>query len=349
MPLKGHARNMVSAYARYLGLNPEEVTKQFLSEYREFEGRETRHSSAPLGSAAASVGHFEAQPIPPSYTGKRAESQGVRSMWNKPIPRSELSRSRDSRSQAARRVAEASSRQRPRASIERPSGSRPSGSRSSGSRRQTSDSYTPRQSLPTRIAGSLFGNPVVLITVLVLILVALLIVWAMAANSCKKQGEERNITASGGAVVNEEGVTGGADATTGTGEAGETGETNGTSATGSGEGDDARYGAFELVVEQVPGSSPWVRVTVDGQNVYEGTLSEKLSWQVTASSTVLTAQPDNVKVTRNGEAASFAGNDEGTYSVTLTVEERPADAAGTTDATGATGTTGTTDAAGQTG
>jgi hypothetical protein len=197
-----------------------------------------------------------------------------------------------------------------------------------GSRRQVSDSYTPRQSLPQRVFGSLFGNPVVLITVLILILVALLVAWAMLANSCKKQGEEKIIPANGGVVVNED---------TGTGVTDADGETPATE--GEGE-EDPRYGPFELAVEPAAGSGPWVRVTVDGENVYEGTLAEKNTWQVTADCVVLTAQPDNVKVTRNGEESSFAGNDEGTYSVVLEVEAKPSDQTDQTDQEGQTDQTG---------
>jgi transcriptional regulator with XRE-family HTH domain len=320
MPLKGHARNMVSAYARYLGLNPEEVTKQFLGEYREFENREDRQSTSSFTPIVTNSGRFEAQPVPPAPTSKRADSQGVRSMWNKPIPRSELSRGYDSRSPAAQRVANAASRRRSRAGVEKPS----------DSRRQKSDSYTPRQSLPSRVVGSLFGNPIALITVLVFVIIALLVVWAMAANSCKKQGEERNIIASGGAVVNEEAAVGGTDAAD---------AADGTDGAAAGQEDveDPRYGPFELVVEQAAGTGPWVRITVDGENVYEGTLSERFSREVTEGCTVLTAQPNNVTVTRGGEAASFTSEEDGNYSVTLEVEKKPTGTTGTTDETDATG------------
>jgi cytoskeletal protein RodZ len=46
MPLKGHARNMVSSYARFLGLDPNELTKQFLKEYHDFENHMARQNGA---------------------------------------------------------------------------------------------------------------------------------------------------------------------------------------------------------------------------------------------------------------------------------------------------------------
>jgi hypothetical protein len=251
-------------------------------------------------------------------------------MWNKPIPRSELSRGYDSRSQSAHRVATAASRRNVQTGVEKPS----------APRRQTGGSYTPRPGLLSRFFGSLFGNPIALVTVLVLVIVVLLVAWAMLANSCKKQGEERNITASGGAVVTGETPPEDTTATDGTGE---------TPAEGQENADDARYGPFELVVEQAAGTGPWVRVTVDEENVYEGTLSEKLNWEVTASCTVLTAQPDNVMVTRGGEAVTFEADDEGTYSVTLEVENKPSGEAGAAGTGDAAGTGGASDAAGAAG
>jgi cytoskeletal protein RodZ len=309
MPLKGHARNMVSSYARYLGLSPEEITKQFLSEYHDFENRETRRGSISALPTVTNSGRFETQPIPPSYTGKTVESQGVRSMWDKPIPHSELNRGYDSRSHTAQRAAAAASRRSTRTGIERPSAS---------SRRPMNDSYTPRQSLPARLFGSLFSNPAVLITILILILVALLVAWAMLANSCKKEGESKNIQANGGAVVTETTATDGTDAAGTTDATGEPGSEDADAAT------DPRYGPFELVVEPAAGSAPWVSVTIDGETVHADLFSEKGTWEVTDSCTVSTGQPGNLTVTRNGEAVTLEADSQGAYTVTLTVKSPPA-------------------------
>jgi transcriptional regulator with XRE-family HTH domain len=322
MPLKGHARNMVSSYARYLGLNPEEVTEQFLSEYHDFEARvarearEARSSSAVFGLNVPQQSRIEPQPRSSQHADKADDGQGVRSMWDRPIPKSELNRGYDSRSSSAQRVAHAASRRtRSRTSHD---------DRLAG--RSGSGSYTTRLSLPMRLFGSLFKSPVVLVIVLVIVLVALLATWAMVANSCRKQEKEvipvntvGSNAATGGQVTGGQtppvnGTAGdGSNAGTGTGAApGQTG------------GEDSRSGPFELAVEPVSGAAPWTEVTVDGANVLAEMLSERKTWQVTTSCTIKTGQPGNLRVTRNGEKADFdVGAENGVGTLTLEVQAPP--------------------------
>jgi cytoskeletal protein RodZ len=289
---------MVSAYARYLGLSPEEITKQFLSEYHDFENREARqNSTSQISESVTNSGHFEANPVPSSYASKNSDGQGVRSMWDRPIPKSELNRGYDSRSVAAQRVANAASRRRAQ------SGSDKSRARRGG------DSYTSRQSLPKRIFGTIFNSPIVLIAVLVAILVALLVVWALAANSCKRQGSENEPTNH---------VT----ATVVTDEPTESDATEPLVPVQEEEGN-PNAGAFELALEPASGTAPWTEVTVDGEKIYAQALSEGQAWQVTDACSVVTAQPNNVSVTRNGEAVSFEMDGNGFGSVELAVEKEP--------------------------
>jgi cytoskeletal protein RodZ len=295
---------MVSSYARYLGLDSEDITKQFLSEYHEFENREARRPVSPLDTSTA---HLTRPEIPNGVVrmGRSGDGQGVRSMWDKPIPSSELNRGYDSRSSAAQRVATAASRRRrqPRDS--------------STASRYGGDGYTtPRQSLPARVFGALFGNPAVLVIMLVLVVVIGLVVWAMVANSCRKQTNDVIIPANTGTVVTEGTPAPSSDDTEGTG----------TDENDEGEApDDSRYGPFELVVTPAEGTAPWTEVSVNGENVYAGTLSEEMTWEVSASCDVLTAQPHNLTVTRNGEAVELVINDSnGSGSVSLEVEEAPA-------------------------
>jgi hypothetical protein len=325
MPLKGHARNMVSSYARYLGLNPEEVTEQFLSEYHDFEARaardardarDARNSSASFSPGVPYQNRIEVQPLSSQHTDKADDGQGVRSMWDRPIPNSELNRGYDSRSSSAQRVANAASR-RTRTSTTRDD-------RLSG--RAGSGSYTARPSLPMRLFGSLFKSPVVLIVVLIVVLVALLATWAMVANSCRKQEKEvipvntvGSNAATGGQAADGQATPG--DGGTG-GSAGGSAGTEGD--TGQAGADDSRFGPFELVVEPVSGTAPWTEVTVDGENVLAEILSERKTWQVTTSCTVTTGQPGNLTVSRNGEQVDFdVGADSGIGSVTLEVQAPP--------------------------
>jgi cytoskeletal protein RodZ len=341
MPLKGHARNMVSSYARYLGLDSGELTRQFLAEYRDFENHESRVSSRPLGfgagsgggSAAGSGGGYgggygagggsgsggstafgsggprnptrtriEANPFSSQRVDKTRDGQGVRSMWDKPIPSSELNRGYDSRSSAAQKVADAASRRRSSLSDDTAEHARSY---------HRVDIGTPRPSLPMRIFGPLVSNPIAMIAVLVVILIVALVIWAVLANNSERASNEvpplHVQTPEGGDT---------------TGDDDPNGNTN-TDDSGENEQDDPRYGPFELVVQPSAGTAPWTRVIVDGENVCEQLLDEKKTWQVTESCEVTTGQPNNLQVTRNGESATLDISNDGIGSLTLTVEKKP--------------------------
>lgn len=283
MPLKGHARNMVSAYARFLGLDSEELTKQFLREYHDFEDGVTRYQPAARSQSRAGAG--ESSDYSPGLYGDARQdmSQGAKSMWNKPIPNSELNRGYDSRSTSAQRMASAASR---RSVVD---GSTRRNAVDASPRRRSSSSYSaqgaPRPSLPMRLFGGLLRNPVVVIVGLIVLLVALFVVWAMAANTCKQQENEIVPLTSIGTVVNEDTPADddGSKLLNGTGTS------------------DADTGSFELAIEPAPGTAPWTEVTVDGQSVCAEILSGRKTWTVTDSCTVTTGQPANLRVTRNGE------------------------------------------------
>jgi hypothetical protein len=295
MPLKGHARNMVSSYARFLGLDSQDLTKQFLSEYHDFENREARKSSSAVDLPGINSGRFDSYTSSTSRSKDPEVSQGVRSMWDKPIPSSELNRGYDSRSSSAHRSATAASRRTTRAE-----GDLPKNGYSGGSA---------RPGLPTRILGSLFSSPVSLVVVLIIVLALLLGLWAMAANSCKKQSDI--IPVNNGATLPPAATT--IDEPT-TPEAGAEGEEN------------SPYGPFELVVENAEGTEPWTEIEVDGEDVFYGGLNEKKTWTVDVNCVIVTAQPGNVKVYRNGvEVELVIDTSAGSGSVHLTVEAKPAD------------------------
>ena len=295
MPFKGHARNMVSAYARYLGLNPEDVTKQFLKEHHDYENREARQSSSPYASLGLDPSSHDF--VTDSMRMSNSEnSRSTRSIWDRPIPNSELSQGYKSRPSTARRMTT------PQA------GSRARVAEGSVSNRYGAGSYKSRPSLPMRIFGTLFKSPVVAVIVLIVLLVSLLVLWAMVANSCKQQ-ENEVIPINTGSVVDD----GTAVDTEGVPVADEDGEVN------------PRYGPFELSIEPAPGAAPWVEVTVDGGDVFSTILESKQTWQVTVDCAILTAQPHNLIVTRNGEEVTLdIDSATGMAYTTLEVIERPA-------------------------
>ena len=288
MPLKGHARNMVSAYARFLGLDSEELTKQFRREYHDFEEGITRYHTPARSQGRA--GNAEPNGYSSGlYGGARQDfSQGAKSMWDKPIPSSELNRGYDSRSTSAQRMASAASR---RSVVD---GSTRRNAVDASPRSRSNSSYSaqgaPRPSLPMRLFGGLLRNPVVVIVGLIVLLVALFVVWALAANSCKQQENEIIPLANIGSVVTEENPAG---------------DDGSLLLNGGGDTADANTGSFELAIEPAPGTAPWTEVTVDGESVCAEILSGRKTWTVTDSCTVMTGQPANLRVTRNGEAVNL--------------------------------------------
>jgi cytoskeletal protein RodZ len=313
MPLKGHARNMVSSYARYLGLDSEELTKQFLSEYHDFENREARVNSRPLNYRPVSQNQIETNPLPVHRPGKPGETQGVRSMWDKPIPTSELNRGYDSRSSSAQRIADAASRRRAQTSDDRLS-RRSGGSGGVVGSVVGGSGGMPRRSLPMRILDPVFRSPVVLVAVLVIIIVIALVIWALVTSN---GGDAENTVVN--PPINVDVPNNGSNTS---------GNTEGDNTPGEGTGDDSQYGPFTLMLEPDAGATPWVRVIVDDANVYEDLLSETKTWQVTASCEITVGQPDKLKVTRNGESVTLDISDGGIGSVTLEVQTRPANPEG---------------------
>ncbi|MDR1422241.1 MAG: helix-turn-helix domain-containing protein [Coriobacteriales bacterium] len=335
MPLKGHARNMVSSYARYLGLDSTELTGQFLREYHVFEEGEARRDDASLRSAVTGYhGVRDSESTVPRSNAPRtrssqrrtvaSRSQGVRSIWHKATPTSSHQAFENNPTDREQNSAASSSRRRTTAGAAAPS----QRSRSGFAARNASDA-TPRElgtergrsylsgrkSFPARILGAIFKSPVSAIVALVVLLVFLLVLWALLANSCAKKSDEM-ISASGGAVVTESEAL---DPNTGL----EIPDLGGDLLA------DTRYGPFQLAVEPAAGSTPWTEVLVDGEGVFSGMLDARMTWEVTDYCTISTGQPGNLTVTRGDLAVELETDENGLGEVRLEVEERPANNATT--------------------
>jgi hypothetical protein len=322
MPLKGHARNMVSAYARYLGLDPIELTEQFLREYHEYENVQTRSYSPYTTQSGSSTAYTVTNRDKPNTSGANASSsrgQGVRSMWDKPIPNSQYGSSSASRSEQVQyQTAVPQQRRRStqgagdgvagsRAAGSRGAGSRAAGSRGAGSKGaggksfgQNSTNTYPKQTR-NNLAGllsGLFSNPVFVIISLIIVLVLILVVWAFASNSCAS-GE--------GAYV---GVEGGAHITDALDDDVDPNATIPLPDPNAGLSlDNPPYGSFVLALKPEPGTGPWTAVTVDGVEVFNGLLTEPMSWEVNDKCEISTGQPSNLHVYR------------GDFEVTLDIED----------------------------
>jgi hypothetical protein len=293
---------MVSSYARFLGLNPEELTRQFLREYHEYENHEARQNSSPYGTLGTGIlGTGTPNYDNPSSTKRHQNSEhnrSSRSMWDRPIPNSDLGRGYAGSRPSATRQGMNSPAERTYRARE-----------SAGGSSYYNNSYTaPRPSLPMRILDPLLKSPVLLTIILVIILVGLLVLWALAANSCKNK-ENEVIPINTGTVV-----TGGTN-----------GDSTGTTTDPGTEETDPRYLPFELLVRPVTGEAPWVEVTVDGEVVFAGFIEREEVWTVNERCMVMTGQPRNLVVTRNGEKVTLEENTStGTGEVTMRVEKRPA-------------------------
>ncbi|MDR3052849.1 MAG: helix-turn-helix domain-containing protein [Coriobacteriales bacterium] len=305
MPLKGHARNMVSSYARFLGLDPVEVTEEFLLEYRDFENSQGHEFEYPSLSRERSVDDVQQvasiRPLTgsqPRETVTRHRAQGSRSMWSSDSA-AQLNRGYDSRSPSVQRTANASAR------------------RQSYDGAQTTRSAQKSGSFLSRLLGPIFRHPLVLLFVLVVVLAVLLIGWAVLANSCKQASESDVLPVTGVSSPVEQ-VDPDVDQVVGVGQ-------DADDAAAPPE-DDARYGPFTLVVEVPEGSSPWLEVTVDGVVEFSDTQNGpwQRTWTVTQGTMIAVNPLEDVRVLRNGVEIAVPNDEQmGIGILELQVETRP--------------------------
>jgi hypothetical protein len=344
MPLKGHARNMVSSYARYLGLDPTELTEQFLREYHDFEegeagsGSAYRRADKPLDyhTTPDTASHSQRSTAARRRNTSGTRSQGTRSMWNKPIPQTTQHEALEKRgdqtaathSPQRRAASPASTRkQRQAGNSRRSQNASANGYTSAGRGYGSAGGYSAAKgSLPSRILGTIFKSPVTAIVSLVVVLILLIVLWALAANSCAQKTDEL-IPASGAAITENEAL----DPDTGL-------------AIPDLSDDllpDPRYGPFRLVIEPASGTTPWTEITVDGEEAFIGMLDERMSWEVTDYCLISTGQPGNLIITRNDTPVSLELDENGVGNIRLQVEERPAsDRTTNTPAVGSAGSAG---------
>lgn len=320
MPLRGHSRNMVSSYARFLGLDSAEMTELFLREYREYEDRLARGDR--LGRTP------ESEPKRRAY--QRSDGQwatrtsvsprrghGSSTVWRNgqrqtvEHDKSPLDRGYDSRSPSVQRVATASAR---RKSYDK-----------GGHRSYHGHANRGSSSSVSRLLGPVLRHPLALMIGLAVLLVVILVVWAIAANSCAAQPDAPNLPVTGVSSEPED-----------------------VNADGSSIGltisdqiaQDARYGPFELAVEVGSGSSSWLEITLDGESklaeVVNGPWSQNFT--VVDEVEISAGAPGNVSVYRNGQKVELEIDEEaGIGELKLKVEEKPADTGGGTS-TGSSGT-----------
>lgn len=315
MPHKGYARNMVSSYARYLGLDSTHLTEQFLREFRRWE------TSANYGSAGSNANslmttsrRFEtgkssltkrenAETDRETITAAgRAGSRG--SVWGRDdsqqVDRDFKEQLRQRKNDRGSQAPYVTARQlSPRQVEEAPSRS---------VRNKKYVGKPPRKSLFSGVASTLSSRPALIAIGLAVVFLVILILWAVLASTCARNDTAAETVRGVTASDNVQGEDAEGDTTTDT--------TDQVDA-------DSQYGPFELVVEVVEGES-WLQIDVDSTTPVGEVCTAPWSgtYTVSSSCTIQAGAPSAVKVYRNGVEVPL-DTSTGTGYLELAVEQRP--------------------------
>jgi hypothetical protein len=298
MPLKGYSRNMVSSYARYVGLDSTELTEQFLREYHEFERLQDRAQAA--GSytfgdtlsqgASASKQHASTKRETISISQR---NKANRSYWNTEDPDAlNRSTSTEPHSRHAHRRSEKQRRIPQHSTV--------------------GNTHYSNHRSHQGFFSSLLAHPVMLIVLLVVVLLAILIGWAFLANSCAKANPD--VLPITGASVSS-----GQDSAQ---------ATNPDMLTSPEDvqakiEEEGKYGPFELTVVLSEGAS-WLQITIDGNTEVADTCNGpwEQTFTVYTIAQVQAGAPGAVKVLRNGLELAFDSS-SGVGYLEQKVEEKP--------------------------
>ncbi|MDR0501240.1 MAG: helix-turn-helix domain-containing protein [Coriobacteriales bacterium] len=304
MPLKGYVRNMISTYARYLGLDPVAITEQFLREYRQFEQQVSRQVS-PLqiphpqsgdlagladGTRAGERSSYYKKPQRTTiHMPKRNSASG--SLWGSSANNRYDEQNGDAEEFGAGQGHTQSRRARRQA--------QKSSSESSHKKYNSSGRGTTIGGDVTGVAGfflnivrSLFARPLLMVIILVVIAVLLLILVATAAGSCSSKSVE-TLPITGGAANSADGIS-----------ADDVGKSVEEIAAQLAE--DAKYGEFELRIVLNEGAS-WITLVIDGKEVFNDIAQSPYDevFNVTTSCVLDAAAPGYVKVYRNEQEVTL--------------------------------------------
>ena len=255
MPAKGFARNQVSAYARYLSLDPVEFTQRFLSAYNDFErasssGGYVTDRQAPSGDRAYSAARrARRQPQGGSRQGgssrpRREGSSGSR----RPSSQREGNRPPQQRRKPDPRRQQSGGRKP--GSSRRPAPSRGNGGRSrAGLGGIGARGFKPGNGpLPVQRLG------LIAIAIIVLI-IAIVIISRCTAGAAQSNSTQETVQVTGGTTTNIVMDDTSANALTTMPEVKST------------------LSQFAVTVSAVEGNYAWVQVVADGEQVYADTLT----------------------------------------------------------------------------
>lgn len=329
MPHKGYARNMVSSYARYLGLESTRITEQFLVEFRRWEhSGKKRNAPSHASNLAFTTNRNQSPDDPILYPDQRSSGRETITAAKRNLERASVWRDGekgevDRKFRAQLKQAQDDKGISQLGTRRRPAQKRPDEEVALQSRQVRTNDYVgkpPRKSVFSTASTGLSSRPLLLVIGLVAVFVAILVLWAVLANTCaKNEPTNKPVT---GVTASDSGLS-------------EDEVSNNVTDIESQIAEDDKYGAFELTVEVVEGSS-WLQIDVDGATPV-GEVHDagwKASYTVSSKCSVQAGAPGYVKVYRNGVEVPL-DTSSGTGVVELEVEQRPivqnaqnADAAG---------------------
>ena len=318
MPHKGYARNMISSYARYLGLDSTRITEQFLKEFRRWEST-SRLGGSNNASNFSLASKRNAEPDEPildrnrKAEGRELITAGKRNTYRSSVFGNDTTKETDRRFRQQLRQNQEDQGARQSHTIKRTPNRRPGGNATTSSENKLRpNDYVgkpPKKSLFSGISVmNLMNQPIILVVGLVVVFVAILILWAILASNCANNNTSHvpvtGVTAEDEGLDEEQSNMNPADLAAQIAE-------------------DNRYGAFELVVE-VAGGASWVDIKVDGTTVYSEVLESgwKGTFTVTSMAEINAGAPGFVKVFRNGIEVPLDTSDGNGY-LEMKVEQRP--------------------------
>jgi len=334
MPHKGYARNMVSSYARYLGLDSTRITEQFLKEFRRWESTSRLGSSSNNSNSYNYTSKRNHEPDEPILTSERkAEGREMitaakRNRYRSTVFGNDSTKETDEAFRKQLRQNQDDQSVRQNIAAKRPPaknpGNEPPPTHTKKLRPNDYVGKPPRRTLFSGVSRNLSRRPVILIIGLVVVFIAILILWAFLASTCANN--ESTLVPVTGVTAADQGLT--------------TDQASTNAATVQQQNtEDSQYGPFELVVD-VSGGSSWVQIDVDGTTPYAQVIDPPWTGTFTVSDTasIQAGAPGYVKVYRNGVEVPM-DTSSGLGQLDLQVEQRPIVQNAQTADTAATGST----------
>lgn len=316
MPHKGYARNMVSSYARYIGLDSTRITEQFLREFRRWESKSKHGGNSNSNSLLLASQRYpdlnEPEPSLEKKSGNRetitaaGRNRDRSSVWGKDNKRETNKEFREQLRQV-----QDDKGYRQAVAVRRPPARKGTDADATPSRQMRPNDYVgkpPKKSLFSNTSSSLSSRPLLLVVGLVIAFVAILILWAFLASTCANN--EAANTPVTGVSSSDEGLD-------------ESQASNSVADIEAQITEDNRYGPFELKVEVSEGAS-WLQIDVDGLTPVGEIITGPWTGTYTVSSTsrIEAGAPGYVKVYRNGVEVALETAD-GLGTLELKVEQRP--------------------------